>query len=542
MVEGLQGKVQRPKVEVVTIPETGRGVVAREKIAKAAYVCEYKTSKVYPAQDREPDRLHDRNARGMYTIQTAFEVKPGSGRLCFDATDRFHHTGRYINHVVKGANLKPVKPVFVREKWRVGFVSLREIEAGEELCYDYGLRTEEVWTRKGRLHGGRVTSGGAAVGVGEESDAGQLEAEEKADETEGQREVKDAEGKSEEKPGRSGVTEAKKKTPKRRSWWCPIVGCRAGPVQKIEQHFATKHGLPVTSRENYRLRQYKLAPTREAVARKLPNPYARHTVGSSRTLEEFVAAEPTTKQSYIKLNTLVAVKGMGKEKAGRAEERGRVTRAMATPGPSKKRSYVQDTLVTGSKGGRGTFKGDGRKGKGTAQRWGRDAPSEPSESEEDMGEGGPGSDDGGEDFLIRFGLFLLSPLGGSRKKRTASQIEMNMRKYLPEIGMDHKRLTELKPIEAYIKRVQDDGIGCSGVLQRLDVHVLALKFLNFTEEEEGLPALVQRAYDYIKSFRRSFKAEKVAKERQSVESKAYNPPDLSGVTSSSGIKASSRNS
>ena len=81
----------------------------------------------------------------MYTIQTAFEVKPGSGRLCFDATDRFHHAGRYINHVVKGANLKPVKPVFVREKWRVGFVSLREIEAGEELCYDYGLRTEEVW-------------------------------------------------------------------------------------------------------------------------------------------------------------------------------------------------------------------------------------------------------------------------------------------------------------------------------------------------------------------------------------------------------------
>ena len=226
--------------------------MAREKIPKGAYVCEYKTSKVYPAKDREPDRLHDRNARVMYTMQTAFEVKPGSGRLCFDATDRFHHPGRYINHVAKRANLKPVKPVFVREKWRVGFFSLRDIEIGEELCYDYGLRTEELWTRKGRLEDGRVTSGGATVEVGEESDRdeeGQLEgrcAEEKADKTDGQREVKHAE-ESEQKPGRSGVRGAKKKEPKRRSWWCPIVGCTSGPTQKIEQHFASKHKLPVRS-------------------------------------------------------------------------------------------------------------------------------------------------------------------------------------------------------------------------------------------------------------------------------------------------------
>ena len=88
------------------------------------------------------------------------------------------------------------------------------------------------------------------------------------------------------------------------------------------------------------------------------------------------------KQQYVKLNTLVAVEeGMGrskgrkgsggkeKEMGRRAKERGRSTSAMATPGPSKKPRYVQDTLVTGrgkgeSKGRSSTFKCDGRKGKG----------------------------------------------------------------------------------------------------------------------------------------------------------------------------------
>ena len=108
--EGLLGNVQRPKVEVVATAETGRGVVARERIHKGAYVCEYKTSSVFPAKSVEEDARHAQNTRGMYIMETSFEVKRGSGRLCFDATDSLHHPGRFINHVAKGANVKPAKP------------------------------------------------------------------------------------------------------------------------------------------------------------------------------------------------------------------------------------------------------------------------------------------------------------------------------------------------------------------------------------------------------------------------------------------------
>ena len=43
-----------------------------------------------------------------------------------------------------------MKPMLVRDKWRVGFISLRDIDEGEELCYDYGLRTDEEGEAGGR--------------------------------------------------------------------------------------------------------------------------------------------------------------------------------------------------------------------------------------------------------------------------------------------------------------------------------------------------------------------------------------------------------
>ena len=53
--------------------------------------------------------------------------------------------------------------------------------------------------------------------------------------------------------------------------------------------------------------------------------------------------------------------------------------------------------------------------------------------------------------------------------------------------------------------------------------------MNFSSEDETLPPKVQRALEFLRTFRRTYKARKVANERESIESKAYNPPDLSGV-------------
>ena len=98
-----------------------------------------------------------------------------------------------------------------------------------------------------------------------------------------------------------------KKKPKRKSWWCPIVGCTSGPVQKIGQHFDTVHHLSVRSRANRTLRKYKIAPTKEAIRLGTRNPYARHTLGSSRSLDQYSAPGPSRAlPHHVTLDTLVS--------------------------------------------------------------------------------------------------------------------------------------------------------------------------------------------------------------------------------------------
>ena len=199
--------------------------------------------------------------------------------------------------------------------------------------------------------------------------------------------------------------------------------------------------------------------------------------------------------------------------------------------------------------GEGSFKGGGRKGKGRATESGKQrgrggsvrksTVTAPLESVEEMGEGGDGpslekggSEDDewdGETFLKKFRLFLQSPLGGNKSNSAACQVERNVLKYLKQLNMNPHRLLDLHPVQPFIQQIHKEGIGCSGILQCLDAHCLALKFLNFSSEEEGLSGKVQRAQDFLRSFRKSFQAQKVSKERESIEAKAYNPLDLSGV-------------
>ena len=72
MREGLAGKSKRSLVQVASTGEsTGRGVMAREAIAKRSYVCEYKTSAVYPVKEKSAyDNLHEMNSAGCYVVET----------------------------------------------------------------------------------------------------------------------------------------------------------------------------------------------------------------------------------------------------------------------------------------------------------------------------------------------------------------------------------------------------------------------------------------------------------------------------------------
>ncbi|KRZ95674.1 N-lysine methyltransferase SETD8-A [Trichinella sp. T8] len=93
-------------LEVREFPIKGRGVIAKRKFAHEEFVVEY---------------------RGKH----------------LDATRESVHKGRLLNHSAKGSNLKS-KILEVNNRPHVIFLAKRDIEAGEELLYDYGDRRKNA--------------------------------------------------------------------------------------------------------------------------------------------------------------------------------------------------------------------------------------------------------------------------------------------------------------------------------------------------------------------------------------------------------------
>ena len=123
-------------LEVREAGRKGRGVFTTAPVSKGGYLCEYRTTKVYhPSKKAKYESEYDRNDEGSYCLETQY-----GKRLVFDATRCYDQFGRYINHSTKSANCRYWRPLFVRGKMRVAFVATRDIEANEELLYDYGVR------------------------------------------------------------------------------------------------------------------------------------------------------------------------------------------------------------------------------------------------------------------------------------------------------------------------------------------------------------------------------------------------------------------
>lgn len=129
----------------------GRGVRASVPIKSGEYVCEYKHSSSYPIKEKSSrDAAYDCNNEGSYTLEVQL---PGGKWICLDATTNLNCWGRFINHAGPSeANLKMFRPLMVREKWRVAFLSIRDIEANEELTFDYGQQRHcPHWMRRKKV-------------------------------------------------------------------------------------------------------------------------------------------------------------------------------------------------------------------------------------------------------------------------------------------------------------------------------------------------------------------------------------------------------
>ena len=374
-------------------PPKGRGVISEESIKKGQYVCEYRTYRVYPVGSVQEAQLaaeYDQNAEGSYILTTAYAVPQFGARLCFDATRRFKDIGRLINHSAKGANLKPGPPVHARGKWRVGLLAIKDIKPGEEVSYDYNVRSEKWMKKKTEENSGEVRQ---SEKIGQESEKIGQESEKIGQESENIGQESEKIGPGEER----SVARVKRPKYKRRLYWCPVTDCPAGPVQKMTQHLKKANKMDSTTA--FRMNKLKRRAPLEAARTKTPNPHTRSS--HQRPLEIFAKPPPV---------------------------------AAAVEKPKSTPKDLQDLSKFHH----------------------------------------------GVKFLEDFKDHLLSPAGGNRGERSATQIARYVSKYLYYLNstiVDEDRLLETQPILEYLKCCRQAGIMASGVLHRILAHKLAVQYM-----------------------------------------------------------------
>lgn len=126
-------------LKVQHFPEKGRGVSATRNFSKGEFVVEYSGDliDVKIAKERENKYAMDLS-KGCYM----YYFRANNRQYCIDATSETGRLGRLVNHSRVTPNLQ-TKVVVFRDKPRLILVAKRDIEAGEELLYDYGDRSRE---------------------------------------------------------------------------------------------------------------------------------------------------------------------------------------------------------------------------------------------------------------------------------------------------------------------------------------------------------------------------------------------------------------
>ena len=284
LIQGLSGQKQSPRLQVVHLgPPKGRGVITKDEIMAGEFMCEYKTYRVYPVGSelhKELEQEYQKNGEGSFTVQTAYPI-PDVGRLCFDATRRYRDVGRLINHSPH-PNLSISQPIHLRGKWRLGLMAIRDIAPDTEITFDYGVR-EMKWMRS------RQDQMSPAVSLREPSSP-------PSPTSPSQDVVVTAGPAAKGMRGHKGKGRAAALTPaKRNHFWCPVVDCASGPIQKLGQHLSKVHKLDAQAVAKLLKKKTRAHP--EAIKLKLPNPNKRRS--GIQFFPLFVAKNTTTTETPI---------------------------------------------------------------------------------------------------------------------------------------------------------------------------------------------------------------------------------------------------
>ena len=512
-------------------------MVTEKHIARGAYVCEYRTYRVYPVGSdlhHQMAKEYAENGEGSYVMDTAYRI-PNIGRLCFDATRRYRDVGRLINHSSRRPNLKLTRPLHVRCKWRVALLATRDITPGEEITYDYGVRNLS-WTRatvaNQEQDDGRPPFGeGEEEGSKVEEGAGGIEGvEERSRGTGGEEEL--AEGAGGEEEGRreeEGSEGARRLDGEQLAGKClPEVGQRAGvPSTRDEERREDEGSEEVCRLDGEELAGRRLPEVGFKVQR-AGGPSTREDecvggregeldhmeivlggdggqVGEGDLVEDNggeVESEEETKEESLEGGRRRSTTGYKRNyywcpvvdcASGPVQKMGqhlvkvhKMDRATATRTAKKKKKRATPEAIK-LKLPNPTRRSSGIK---SISLFSTPAPSSstPKPTSKTSGthskttsslalahSGGP--------FLEEFQSHLKTHAGGYRSSSTATQLARDVGKYLyflDQSEVNEALLLDTHPVEGYLQSLSASGMGPSGSLHRLLSQKAAIHFMKLT--------------------------------------------------------------
>ena len=101
-------------------------------IKRGSCVCEYESGNVYPVKRTVPHMRRNTESVKMHYIESV-----DSTWLAVSYATRCHDAvGRLLNHAP--ATVLAFRPLLADRKWRVGLLATKDIDEGEEICWDYG--------------------------------------------------------------------------------------------------------------------------------------------------------------------------------------------------------------------------------------------------------------------------------------------------------------------------------------------------------------------------------------------------------------------
>ena len=141
----MKGKeYARSNITIKEVEGRGRSAFVAKSFKAGDFVCDYGGMVRKKVGEDWGDRRYASVGLGCYCLDAVYNNE----KYVFDATPSINDPGRYINHAKRNSNLAIRPPVMIGEppnsQLKIGFVAIRDINAGEELFFDYGIRDKDT--------------------------------------------------------------------------------------------------------------------------------------------------------------------------------------------------------------------------------------------------------------------------------------------------------------------------------------------------------------------------------------------------------------